>query len=785
MSGFADAIEATRLSIRRAVLVAVAVWQVPMTAAALLSSFEGAPGTMELAVGYLLVAVAAGSLFRTRRVPLDVLALALYATGFLGYLVAGDITSLLAFSSSWQVNLAAIAALLLMQSRRASVIVVTLAVVGCSAMEWALPSWGIAAPFTVMVTQLSILVVLRWGLNVLYRHAAAVDDEQDRALRAEDEVKARRAVTRQEAEDARLLHDTVINTLSAIGSGRAHRSSPSDIRQQCARDVCILTAGRSAVPRAFGGLADLDRYPGLQVHRTGLSDADLDIVEGRLGEDVSAAIVLCARESLRNVVKHAGIDEAFVDITIVGEALRVRITDHGRGFDGVVPSGRGLESSVLGRARALGIDASVVTSPGCGTTVALVAALEGKARPALSDAQAVRKPSVGVRERAAILWGAGVAGVSLVLTLAQGPWNAWPFVWMLLVMGLCWTGAFLTRQETRASQWPRFRTLVDITLVLGPSSIYLFVGTAVAFGTDGGFYGQALAATQPVVLLMGEERREPLAKWALLLWGSVCAVATAMTGITSAKGGWITLFAAIIGIGFCLIWGRFNALLAKMAERLSEARRRLSEAAMATLAEKAVRAARDRWMEVGLDDALGLLRDISERRLDPRSEEVRKECLDSESYLRQMLLVGPELARLSSILPSLLRAARNVGVRLGMRAGDVDLPSDAAAGTVRRWVLEAISRSRSGQRLLFTCFPVPEGLEVGLLCSDPAARGLDPQWSEEDRAARFTRVPVGDGELVQAVLPSTSRRSQAAEDAVNISGGDVSEKEANGALAEP
>lgn len=61
---------------------------------------------------------------------------------------------------------------------------------------------------------------------------------QEQQARQRARVAAR--VGREIDEDARLLHDTLINTLGAICSGRGATRDPIAVRERCARDAATV-----------------------------------------------------------------------------------------------------------------------------------------------------------------------------------------------------------------------------------------------------------------------------------------------------------------------------------------------------------------------------------------------------------------------------------------------------------------------------------------------------------------------------------------------------------------
>src|SRR5580692_11490348 len=204
--------------------------------------------------------------------------------------------------------------------------------------------------------------------------AAAVELAEARARQASEESRELER-TRQ----YRMLHDTVLSTLSALARGGLDPSDPL-VRQRCAADAdylrgLISSGGVSAGNHLQGELAAVGRSQaglGLRVH---VHCAD---IPPDLPEPVVRGLTDACREALNNVIKHSGGSQAWV--TAVGPDPHARggplatltITDRGRGFDpGRVGPGLGMRESISGRMSEIGGAAQVDSSPGQGTTVEL------------------------------------------------------------------------------------------------------------------------------------------------------------------------------------------------------------------------------------------------------------------------------------------------------------------------------------------------------------------------------------------------------------------------------
>jgi signal transduction histidine kinase len=94
-------------------------------------------------------------------------------------------------------------------------------------------------------------------------------------------------------------------------------------------------------------------------------------VPSTLPRDVALCVYRIAQEALRNLAKHAAVNQAWVTLVATGAELLLRVEDQGIGFDPAgVRSQPGLGlSSMEERVRLIGAELSVTSAPGRGTTV--------------------------------------------------------------------------------------------------------------------------------------------------------------------------------------------------------------------------------------------------------------------------------------------------------------------------------------------------------------------------------------------------------------------------------
>ncbi len=118
-----------------------------------------------------------------------------------------------------------------------------------------------------------------------------------------------------------------------------------------------------------------------------LVEADLQLEASALSDlnrETRAAYFLIAQEALANIGKHAHASKVLVSLRRLGENVALQVFDNGDGFEAdhnTATLGHGL-SNMAERARQIGGNLTLVSSPGEGTTVTVES-------PALGDLAAV------------------------------------------------------------------------------------------------------------------------------------------------------------------------------------------------------------------------------------------------------------------------------------------------------------------------------------------------------------------------------------------------------------
>jgi signal transduction histidine kinase len=239
-----------------------------------------------------------------------------------------------------------------------------------------------------VILLITVGLVHGYGRRALYGRAAVADADLGRADQAASEQYAILCRNIERREHERLLHDTVLNTLTALARGG--NDGVAEVVNRCRQDVALIEGAlgdpddlAADARRPSGDLlsevqavvADM-RARGLNVHVE---------IDGGGGPVVPARVIMAisnaVREALSNVAAHAGTGEAWVRIRLTaleGDAdvpcrLQVIVRDRGIGFDlaRVDQARLGLRRSIAERAADCGGQASIWSEPGQGTAICL------------------------------------------------------------------------------------------------------------------------------------------------------------------------------------------------------------------------------------------------------------------------------------------------------------------------------------------------------------------------------------------------------------------------------
>lgn len=508
---------------------------------------------------------------------------------------------------------------------------------GVSWLDLLAPAYAIAVGVAVIA-----------GRHFALAAARRSDEAADALVALESRTRSLRAVEGELLATERLLHETALNTLTAIGRGGD--LDPASVRARCAESARAIEGMAAAAPPP-GGADPLGQLSSalLVVQASGCRVDTTAVEEGALEgvpDDVARTVIGGLREGLLNAARHSAATAVVLTLRARDGAVEATVRDDGRGFDPERRNaGFGIAVAIEESMRLVGGTGVVTSQPGAGTAVEMTWT-PARESPAL--------PS-------------GANGVALPILIG------------FLGFGL------LSMLATVSSADRPLLDVLAFAVALGVARLALPWGLP---GTLPAWRVLAVSLAAPAVYLLQERAFDgvPATSWAD--WSAEVMVGILLT--LACVGPWWTLAPALASWlitmgdpiaeltqpGTAVIVG--GALFARSVRRSHRAHvdaivRRVNEEAAAAVSVEAVRAIQRRYGLLQASGAAGLLRAIADGRVDPLDPGVREECRDEERFLRSVMRLDPELP-LHELAGDLLVTARRRGVPL-----EIDLASDAAS----------------------------------------------------------------------------------------------------------
>jgi signal transduction histidine kinase len=556
-----------------------------------------------------------------------------------------------------------------------------------------------------------VIALAAWaGRRMLYRRALGADaaltlaDEDYR----EQYVLLTRLTERREHE--RMLHDTVLNSLTALAR---LDSGPGTLMRRCEGDIGLIErmlgdpddddlAG-GGVCHAITAVAAEMRTRGLIVHVQGMLAPDAEPV---MPPQAVRATRYAVREALMNVMNHAGTGEAWVGLSLAADGeLRVIVGDAGVGFDRVMvsPAGLGVRHSIIERVTDQGGQASIQSTPGEGTVVELRWETGSRAAPAIAGGS---EGPHSVASQGRLVHGAYESELPRVLGVVAGLWQLAFLIQVLgylheyrdpLVPVVVWAvlsaAAFWLIPRTRTGELSGRASFCAMALVVVAVSLDGWAARMPGSATsvDWSIFGTSwLIALVAVSRPAWEWASGALLAFAAHLIFSANLLGTPTLGLSKLTASAHTL--AAIGIIFA-------AIRPTMRAQARIAVRRTALASQSAAKADAVTAIReDRRVRLALleAEALPLLHAIAAGTLEPADSAVRDRCARLATSFRQSLMGGFRRAEqgLVAELEPALRAASTRGLLVDVQTigdhGSVGPEVSAAALAAIVGVLETL-----------------------------------------------------------------------------------------------
>lgn len=582
------------------------------------------------------------------------------------------------------------------------------------------PEAGTRFPLFLLANGPLGIVVGRPGLVPLLRFARSLDTNHHEAVRARTRLDVQSAAMRRAAEEQRRVHDTAINTLAAVARGGSAVADLGAVRARCHADTEVLEHLMSSsgldLTAHESPEAPLARRT-ITVDLTGLSGQPLADLWANLPLGVRAALGGAVGELVTNAEKHAGVPRVSVDIragatdvadVADGGGVRVVVSDQGGGFVVEDVAERGLASSVRARLAEEGIAFDLHTAPGAGVR----ATMEWRADSDQDAGEAAdfRVSVDRVSMIGALLISALLAAAGIFLGAVNHPGEFTPDY---LMAALVITTTLLAWRSWRRHD--RLTGAMSALLVVTAPIAFLVSGSGVDFGQGYVLAWQCVAPAMLLFIVVAGSRSARVVATGMAAYAAVGAAAALALTTTPAAAA-VTFIMLATGLVWVGGWVLFNLRLRRMAARAireHEAAVRADEAAEAQATAAQVRA---RWRLAGIESAADLLRALGST-LDPASPEARHRSGLEETYLRQVVLLPPELVNIGAWFCQALSTARERDVNLQVRSG----PHDIAPGTadlLGQYVVDATTVVDPGTDLVVSLLEGRDGLQLRLVATD-------------------------------------------------------------------
>lgn len=559
-----------------------------------------------------------------------------------------------------------------------------------------LPTLTVSSEVLYPLYALAIAAATIGGRRALVRAARRAAAAEAELARAAGDAETMRRVDLRLREQARLLHETVLNTLNAIARGGLQDSEEvtARIRRRCGESAEVLTSLVGSGSASDVPMTTADRWAaGVEPALGALRDAGLE-VELELPaaceppEEVGRAFMTATVEALANVHRHAAAHRVSLRVQCDPESLTAEIIDDGIGFDpGAATDGFGLAGSIRAPMEEVDGTAAIESAPGRGTRIRL---------------SWQRPHAVGRR-----------------------PFDTTAFVQpVLLAFGaLTLASAILTLGGFAAPAGG------VAALVLAFAS-----GTVLAVGSRGGALSPAIVIgvclCAPLIMLLqmrglGSGAADVWSEWSseaivgLLL---VIAAAGPWWGWLAALATWVVTQGDVVGellqpgTAIIIAGGLFARSVRANAEAYSRAADlRAVELASVQSDVESIRRVRERYSVLTHCDAGALLRGIGDGTLDPRSARVRAACGDAERFVRTVMRLDPGSGPLHAFASRLAVAAHHAGMPLEIDLAEGPHPGADALADFASRVLPAMGAGGAGEPARLTARLEGEELVVRLV----------------------------------------------------------------------
>lgn len=589
------------------------------------------------------IAVTWGAGERARRVMYAV-NLALLAAVAVTFLVVDSVGPAVGLSAA---NLLVGLAGVLLPTRISLAVVLTTAALEFVILRWGLPDRPLTGDFVNVAYLIAIgtgallarLALLRGARSAVTAQVAAADEE----VRA----RANDAIAQRNLESERVVHETVLNTLTALGRGVV--GDPETIRERARQGADVLMAVTTGDEFAHDS-SDLVHVVAQGAER--LRDEGIDVVWAPpeqspiLPRDVAEAIRGAFVEAVANIVRHAAARRVWIELRTPGRGVELVIRDDGCGIRPSTNFRVGVQHVIVDAMEHVKGSARIESEgEGTGTRVELRWLPASRDRDVALDARQILAQFT--TPFLLVFWGFTAVRFGVTLGDYRSPGiDSVAFVLFTVLAGyLIWS----------ARRGPIGVWQIGPVLLAAPLVYQLQQIAGAAPDSDWAEWSsEAIASLFIVTIGTG-----PL--WALF----------------AAVGVWLAIQGDIVeellapGFAILIAIGVFGVSFRRNARRSQEATEQmLNSRAQAEAAGGVVRATQARARIVAAGKGLDLLDGIASDRLDPCSPVVRQQAVVEERLLRTAMRLDPASGELHAALGRLAVYAYEHGVEL-----DIDVAS--------------------------------------------------------------------------------------------------------------
>lgn len=503
---------------------------------------------------------------------------------------------------------------------------------------------------------LATLVSLGFILSVAsWRRLTTRIDHEEREIRVELSARiAAEELRRTQDSVARRIHETVLNSLTAISLGVPPEATDK-VRQSCDEDLRAIDSGlvtvdTTEVAEIVGAAA---REVSISVTLSGDLSERVD-----LSTEASRALRDAVVEALRNAERHAGVTEADVNVTRRADALEVAVSDQGRGITPDTPEGIGITRAIRGSIEGVGGRVNIASTPGR-TRVLL----------SLPISQPITRMELHLRDftESGLPGRLGLLGAAVFVALTLTPMlGNQPVPASTSVLEACFIAVSTTLAFAWTKRWRTFLSILGVALVV--LTLLSLAATAHECAAVPSVSKQmlALAGAGSVIFVVAQRR-------ALIVAAMISAIALAAIALTaqipSACRG-LPIVNLPIGIGYLIAVAVGGALANSVLER----RRMNSMADWDELQRSRARAfstdnARSMWRLVD-ERTKTFLADIASGSSDPGTTAAQLEASILATNVRGALTQQAQLSHPGvRLLSALVEEAAYSGARVDLEVG--------------------------------------------------------------------------------------------------------------------